>query len=48
MCFRTKLIGVILVSISLGMLLISILPKGAVGVILSLTSLCIGIWLLKC
>ncbi|MCT4544226.1 MAG: hypothetical protein N4A63_11835 [Vallitalea sp.] len=48
MCFRTKLIGVILISIALGTLLISILPKGAVGVVLSLTLLCIGIWLLKC
>jgi hypothetical protein len=47
MFFKNKLLGIALCSLAVGMVIITILPKGSLGIILALVTFAIGLYLVK-
>lgn len=47
MFYKNKVIGIALCSIAIGMIIITILPKGSLGIILAIITFIIGLYLIR-
>lgn len=47
MFFKNRVIGIALCSVAIGMVIITILPKGSLGIILAIITFLIGVYLIR-